>query len=141
MSEVASGVANVPARGALSRPGAAAVVRLAAPWLVLAVAFAVLPAIVTSGSALTMLSLMGIMIVFALSYNMLLGETGLLSFGHAVYYGLGGFLAVHAMNTVIHDALPVPLPTDSAGRRLSAVCSSASSSGRFRRGAPAPRSP
>jgi branched-chain amino acid transport system permease protein len=40
---------------------------------------------------------------------MLLGETGLLSFGHAVYYGLGGFLAVHAMNTVIHDALPVPL--------------------------------
>ena len=57
-----------------------------------------------------MLSLMGIMIVFALSYNMLLGETGLLSFGHAVYYGLGGFLTVHAMNTVIHDALPVPLP-------------------------------
>jgi len=56
-----------------------------------------------------MLSLMGIMIVFALSYNMLLGETGLLSFGHAVYYGLGGFLAVHAMNTVIHDRLPVPL--------------------------------
>ncbi len=56
-----------------------------------------------SGTALTMLSLMGIMIVFALSYNMLLGETGLLSFGHAVYYGLGGFLAVHAMNTVIHD--------------------------------------
>ena len=110
MSEVASGVANVPARGALSRPGGAAVVRLAAPWLVLSVAFAVLPAIVTSGSALTMLSLMGIMIVFALSYNMLLGETGLLSFGHAVYYGLGGFLAVHAMNTVIHDALPVPLP-------------------------------
>ena len=49
-------------------------------------------------------------IVFALSYNMLLGETGLLSFGHAVYYGLGGFLVVHAMNTVIHDRLSVPLP-------------------------------
>ena len=140
MSEVASGVANVPARGALSQPGGAAVVRLAAPWLALAVAFAVLPAIVTSGSALTMLSLMGIMIVFALSYNMLLGETGLLSFGHAVYYGLGGFLAVHAMNTVIHDALPVPLPR-SRWSAASAVCSSASSSGRFRRGAPAPRSP
>jgi branched-chain amino acid transport system permease protein len=53
---------------------------------------------------------MGIMIVFALSYNMLLGETGLLSFGHAVYYGLGGFFTVHAMNTVIHNHLPVPLP-------------------------------
>ena len=84
--------------------------RLAAPWIALAVVFAILPAIFTSGSALTMLSLMGIMIVFTLSYNMLLGETGLLSFGHAVYYGLGGFLAVHAMNTVIHDRLPVPLP-------------------------------
>jgi len=69
-----------------------------------------LPMIFPSGSALTMLSLMGIMIVFALSYNMLLGEAGLLSFGHAVYYGLGGFLAVHAMNTVIHNRLPVPLP-------------------------------
>jgi branched-chain amino acid transport system permease protein len=41
---------------------------------------------------------------------MLLGETGLLSFGHAVYYGLGGFMAVHAMNTVIHDRLPIPVP-------------------------------
>ena len=33
------------------------------------------------------------MIIFALSYNMLLGQTGLLSFGHAVYFGLGGFVA------------------------------------------------
>jgi branched-chain amino acid transport system permease protein len=35
--------------------------------------------------------MMSIMIVFALSYNMLLGQTGLLSFGHAVYYGLAAF--------------------------------------------------
>ena len=69
-------------------------------WLLLAAAFAVLPKIFASGIAHTMMSLMGIMIVFALSYNMLLGETGLLSFGHAVYYGLGGFLAAHAMNTL-----------------------------------------
>jgi branched-chain amino acid transport system permease protein len=84
-------------------------VRGLAPWILLAALFAVLPKIFASGSALTMLSLMGIMIVFALSYNMLLGETGLLSFGHAVYYGLGGFLASHAMNTVIREGLPVPL--------------------------------
>ena len=45
-----------------------------------------------SGTALTMMSLMGIAIVFALSYNMLLGQTGMLSFGHAVYYGLGAYL-------------------------------------------------
>jgi branched-chain amino acid transport system permease protein len=79
------------------------------PWLLLAALFAVLPKIFASGTAQTMMSLMGIMIVFALSYNMLLGETGLLSFGHAVYYGLGGFLAVHAMNTVAREALPIPV--------------------------------
>jgi branched-chain amino acid transport system permease protein len=80
-----------------------------APWLLLAALFAVLPKIFASGTAHTMMSLMGIMIIFALSYNMLLGETGLLSFGHAVYYGLGGFLAVHAMNTIARDALPIPV--------------------------------
>jgi branched-chain amino acid transport system permease protein len=100
---------EVPARAGCNSGGLAAVARLAAPWTVLAAAFAILPTIFASASALTVLSLMGIMIVFALSYNMLLGETGLLSFGHAVYYGLGGFLAVHVMNTVIHDRLPVPL--------------------------------
>jgi branched-chain amino acid transport system permease protein len=68
-----------------------------------------LPKIFTSGSALTMMSLMGIMIVFALSYNMMLGQTGMLSFGHAVYYGLGGFLAIHAMNLFARDALPIPV--------------------------------
>jgi branched-chain amino acid transport system permease protein len=57
-----------------------------------------------------MMSLMGIMVVFALSYNMLLGQTGLLSFGHAVYYGLGAFFVVHAMNAIIRAKLPIPLP-------------------------------
>ena len=32
---------------------------------------------------------------------MLLGQTGMLSFGHAVYYGLGAFFVVHAMNAII----------------------------------------
>jgi branched-chain amino acid transport system permease protein len=110
LSDITTDVVKVPA-SADARPGrTAALARLAAPWIILAVVFALLPLIFRSGSALTMLSLMGIMIVFALSYNMLLGETGLLSFGHAVYYGLGGFFTVHAMNVVIHDRLPVPLP-------------------------------
>jgi branched-chain amino acid transport system permease protein len=78
-------------------------------WIVTALVLAMLPHVLTSGSALTMMSLMGIMIVFALSYNMLLGQTGMLSFGHAVYYGLGGFLAVHAMNLFARDAWPVPV--------------------------------
>jgi branched-chain amino acid transport system permease protein len=79
-------------------------------WIAAAVLIIVLPKIFTSGAALTTMSLMGIMIVFSLSYNMLLGQTGMLSFGHAVYYGLGGFLAVHAMNMIAADKLPIPLP-------------------------------
>ena len=87
-----------------------------------------------------MLSLMGITIVFALSYNMLLGQTGLLSFGHAVYYGLGGFVASTRMNTVIHDELPMPLPLMPLVGGFGGL-SSPSSSARSRPGAPAPRSP
>jgi branched-chain amino acid transport system permease protein len=79
-------------------------------WLVAALLFAGLPLVFRSGTALTVMSLMGIMIIFALSYNMLLGETGMLSFGHAVYYGLGAFFAVHAMNAIIQAKVPIPLP-------------------------------
>jgi branched-chain amino acid transport system permease protein len=78
-------------------------------WIATAIAFAALPLVFRSGTALTMMSLMGIAIVFALSYNMLLGQAGMLSFGHAVYYGLGAYFAVHAMNAVAADDLPVPL--------------------------------
>ena len=79
------------------------------PWLTLAMLFAGAPQIYSSGSALTMMSVMGEMIIFALSFNMLLGQTGLLSFGHAVYFGLGGFVAIHAMNAIIHAKLGVPV--------------------------------
>ena len=78
-------------------------------WVATAALLIALPYIFDSGLSRTTMSLMGIMIVFALSYNMLLGQTGLLSFGHAVYYGLGAFLVVHAINTVAHAALPIPL--------------------------------
>ncbi|HPG03803.1 MAG TPA: branched-chain amino acid ABC transporter permease [Beijerinckiaceae bacterium] len=81
---------------------------LAFALFALVLAFA--PLVFTSGLALTMMSLMGVMIIFALSYNVLLGQTGLLSFGHAVYYGLGGFCAAHAMNYVARNKFGVPLP-------------------------------
>lgn len=65
----------------------------------LAIAFA-LPLAFKSGFLVSLLCQIGIMVVFALSYNMLLGQTGLLSFGHAVYYGLGAFVTMHALNLV-----------------------------------------
>jgi len=79
-------------------------------WLMAAVVLIVLPLVFSSGGSLTSFSLIGIAIIFALSYNILLGQTGLLSFGHAVHYGLGGFLAVHVMNAVANYNWPIPLP-------------------------------
>jgi len=69
-------------------------------WVAMALIFAALPLIFTQSFALSMLSQMGIAIIFALSYNMLLGQTGLLSFGHAVYFGLGAFFCAHALNLI-----------------------------------------
>lgn len=69
-------------------------------WVAVALIFAVLPLIFTQSFALSMLSQMGIAVIFALSYNMLLGQTGLLSFGHAVYFGLGAFFCAHALNLI-----------------------------------------
>jgi branched-chain amino acid transport system permease protein len=79
------------------------------PWIGLALALVASPLIFRSGTSLTVMSLMGISIVFALSYNMLLGQTGMLSFGHAVYFGLGAYFTVHVMNAVIAAKLPIPV--------------------------------
>jgi branched-chain amino acid transport system permease protein len=56
----------------------------------------------------SMLTQMGIAAVFALSFNLLFGQTGLLSFGHAVYFGLGGYAAIHLMRAINHG-LPLPV--------------------------------
>jgi branched-chain amino acid transport system permease protein len=54
---------------------------------------------------------MGLAIIACLSYNMLLGQGGMLSFGHAVYTGLGAFVAIHALNSVSGGSLPIPVST------------------------------
>jgi len=78
-------------------------------WGGVAFLFLLLPFIFSGGFSLSMLSQMGIMVIFALSYNMLLGQTGLLSFGHAVYFGLGAFVTAHAINFVEAGALGLPI--------------------------------
>jgi branched-chain amino acid transport system permease protein len=62
-----------------------------------------------SGFLLSMLSQMGMMVIFALSYNMLMGQAGLLSFGHAVLFGLGGYSTIHFLNAAGKGAFPVPM--------------------------------
>ena len=91
-----------------------AMFKKSAIWIAFAVALVGLPQIFDSILAISILNQMAIAIVFALSYNMLLGQGGMLSFGHAVYFGLGGFLSVHALiliefETMVFSILWIPL--------------------------------
>ena len=78
-------------------------------WSLFAAVLAVAPLVFTSSLSHTILSQMGIAIIVCLSYNMLLGQGGMLSFGHAVYSGLGAFIAIHALNAVSQGRLPLPV--------------------------------
>ena len=78
-------------------------------WALFALLFAVAPLVFRSGLAVTMLSQIGIAIVACLSYNMLLGQGGMLSFGHAVYSGLGTYVAIHALKAVGDGTFPLPV--------------------------------
>jgi branched-chain amino acid transport system permease protein len=79
-------------------------------WLVVALVLIALPHTpgLDGNFGRSLLSQMGIASVFALSYNLLLGQTGLLSFGHAVYFGLGAYASIHLMR-MINGGLPVPM--------------------------------
>jgi branched-chain amino acid transport system permease protein len=77
-------------------------------WSLFALVLAAAPLFFNSGLATTVLSQMGIGIIACLSYNMLLGQGGMLSFGHAVYTGLGSFMAMHALNS-IGPGVPLPV--------------------------------
>jgi branched-chain amino acid transport system permease protein len=78
-------------------------------WSATAILMAILPLVFTQGFAITLISQMGVAIIFALSYNMLLGQSGMLSFGHAVYSGLGAYIAVHALNMASKGQLWMPV--------------------------------
>ena len=78
-------------------------------WSLFAVLLFLSPMVFTSSLSITMLSQMGIAIIACLSYNMLLGQGGMLSFGHAVYTGLGSYLAIHALNSASDGSIPMPV--------------------------------
>ena len=80
-------------------------------WSLFAIVLIFAPLVFTSNLSGTMLAQMGIAIIACLSYNILLGQGGMLSFGHAVYTGLGSFVAIHALNAISggHSNIPVSL--------------------------------
>jgi len=48
--------------------------------------------------------------LFATGYNLLLGQAGLLSFGHAAFYGIGAIATLHAMIAIERGSFYIPLP-------------------------------
>ncbi|AIY41408.1 Branched-chain amino acid transport system permease protein LivM [Collimonas arenae] len=88
-------------------------------WPGFALILIVAPLVFAQSAALSILSQCGCMMILALSFNMLLGQSGMLSFGHAVYAGLAAFVSVHVMNSLAGGSaaalLLVPLVGGIAG--------------------------
>lgn len=79
-------------------------------WLGFAVALIVAPLIFTSSLAISHLTQICTIVILALAYNVLLGQSGMLSFGSAAFSGLGAFMSVHAMNFAGDGVIWLPLP-------------------------------
>ena len=79
-------------------------------WMLFLAALMLLaPWIFSSPFSQAVLTQMGIAIVACLSYNMLLGQGGMLSFGHAVYTGLGAYMAMHVLQAAGSAGWSVPV--------------------------------
>lgn len=63
---------------------------------VIGAALLLAPAVLGS-QALGLLSQMGIAVILCLSFWLLMGQGGMVSFGHALYSGMGAFVAIYAM--------------------------------------------
>lgn len=94
-------------------------------WLAFALILLAAPLAFRQSGALSILSQCGCMMLLALSFNMLLGQSGMLSFGHALYAGLAAFASVHLMNRLAGSSaaalLLVPLAGGVAGMLAGAL--------------------
>ncbi len=69
----------------------------------------VLPAVL-SQSLVNAATQMLIAVLFACAFNLLCGQGGMLSFGHAAYFGVGAFATIHAMGDgSVAGLLPTPM--------------------------------
>jgi branched-chain amino acid transport system permease protein len=82
------------------------------PYLVIVAILAVIPAVVTNRYYIQVLIFIGIYIILALSLNLLNGYVGLLSIGHAAFYGIGAYASAKLVMVV---GLPFPLAMLGAG--------------------------
>ena len=79
-------------------------------WLLVGATLLFLMPLVHSQSLLNASIQMLIAALFACAFNLLCGQGGMLSFGHAAYFGVGTFATLHAMKAVGGiGLLPTPL--------------------------------
>lgn len=48
--------------------------------------------------------------LFAVAFNLLIGQAGLLSFGHAAFFSVGAFATLHLMLVIENQGVPFPTP-------------------------------
>lgn len=89
--------------------------------LLLLLVLLVLPPLVGSRYTILMVSQILVFATFAMSYNVMLGQTGLLSFGHAVYFGAGVYSALYIVNAIGAGSLPIPLELVPIGAALTGL--------------------
>jgi branched-chain amino acid transport system permease protein len=96
-----------------------------AGWGVLLALLVAAPWLVNPSFVFLMIDFL-IMALFATSYNLLLGQTGMLSFGHAAYYGIGAYTVALLSNRlgvdIVVGLLLAPLVAGSVGLVIGFFC-------------------
>ncbi|MGD9324896.1 MAG: branched-chain amino acid ABC transporter permease [Desulfobacterales bacterium] len=82
------------------------------PYLAIVALLAIVPAVVTNLYHIQVMIFIGIYTILALSLNLLNGYVGLLSIGHAAFYGVGAYASA---KLVMSLGLPFPLAMLGAG--------------------------
>ena len=79
-----------------------ATLKSAVLWIAMVLGFGLVPVCMTSNYQLNVANYVLIWALFAISFNMLWGVTGMLSFGQALYFGIGGYsvgLMIHHLGS------------------------------------------
>lgn len=79
-------------------------------FILTAAVLCIAPFLFRSNFSLAFMCQVGALSIFAIAYNLLLGRLGLLSFGHAVFFGLAGFSTAHLMVSLNGEASAIWLP-------------------------------
>lgn len=87
---------------------------MARVWLLLPFALVMgllilLPPLLGAGLQNAMTNML-IAALFAMAFNLLMGQGGMLSFGHAAFYGVGAFAVMHLMTAIDRGGLSFPTP-------------------------------